>query len=307
MHCKRVMIVDDSPQCVLVLSSMLRREGLEVSFALSGEEALDLMRQQPVDVLLLDIDLEGMNGIEVCRAVKREPEWSDTPIIFVTGHESEEVQLEALGAGGSDFISKPFSPAVTRARVRNQLAIKTMTDRLKNLAAVDPLTGLANRRQFDERFEQEWFRAMRDGSPLALIMLDVDHFKRYNDTYGHTRGDECLARLAGCMRQSARRASDLVARYGGEEFAIILPGMDAEQVVSWTRRLQELVVEQGIVHEGSEVGVVTISAGMIAQVPVEGEGGPATLLQAADQALYAAKNAGRNCASAYPDTLAKVV
>jgi len=293
MSCRRALIIDDSSESVLVLSSLLREEHLDVRFALSGEEGLNLARQQAPDVILLDIEMDGMSGIEVCRQLKQEPGLQDVPVIFVSGHESEAVQLEALSVGAADFISKPFNPAITKARARNQLAMKQMTDRLKNLATLDALTGLANRRLLDERLNQEWHRAQRLRCPVSMIMVDVDFFKQFNDHYGHSIGDDCLRNIADCIRSVARRATDVAARYGGEEFCILLPETNLSRATERARSLQEAIESLCIPHERSDDGIVTVSAGVASIVPRQTD--PASLVvEMADKALYSAKRAGRN-------------
>jgi PleD family two-component response regulator len=264
--------------------AMLRRTLGEVGqlrFATSGVDALRLARQRVPDLVLLDVEMPGMTGFEVCTAMKQDPLLRDVPIIFITSHDALEEEVTGLSLGAADFIAKPLRAPLVIARVRTQLAMKAMADALRRAATTDGLTGLGNRRLFDERIEGEWARCHRSLAPLSLLMIDVDCFKAYNDRYGHPAGDQCLAAVAGAIGSAARRPGDLCARYGGED--------------------------QHLPHSTSTVSDhVTISIGVATfQAPSDGDDAgvrqaPArdarALIAAADQGLYAAKHAGRHCA-----------
>jgi len=216
-------------------------------------------------------------------------------VIFVTALKSPEDETRALGAGAADFISKPVNAAVVRARVRTQLTVKRQRDALRALILTDGLTGAANRRAFDERLDAEWRRCGRAGLPVALILVDIDHFKLYNDHYGHQAGDATLVQFAAAMRRAAARTQDLVARYGGEEFAILLPQLDVRGATGVAHRLMTELEQLAIPHAASPTASrLTASMGIACMVPGE-HSLPADLIQVADALLYQAKAEGRNC------------
>lgn len=307
-----ILLVDDDPTVVGVLSNILQDVG-RLRFATSGPDALRLARKYPPDLVLLDIEMPGMNGFEVCSAMKATSELADVPIIFITSHDGGDEEVTGLSLGGVDFISKPPRPAQVVARVRMHLRMKQMADVLRSAAYTDGLTGVANRRHFDEALSREWLRAQRTGSPMSLVLSDIDAFKKYNDHYGHQAGDQCLQRVALALRQVLHRPADLVARYGGEEFAVLLPETDATGARFLASQLLDAVDALGLPHAASPVADhVTLSVGvsafdenccgwvehpsdsrftgLVARPPVS------DLVAAADQALYAAKEAGRNTA-----------
>jgi diguanylate cyclase (GGDEF)-like protein len=305
-----ILIVDDDQSMIRLLSLLLAEEG-NVRFATNGAEALRLARALPPDLILLDGSMPGMSGFEVCAELKRDPEFAEIPLIFVTAHRDERFEIAGFAAGASDFIAKPISPPILRTRVKNQLRLKRMADELQRNATVDALTGIANRRRFDEMLEREWARVRRGSEPLSLIMIDVDHFKLFNDCYGHPAGDAALRAIAQTLSAACRRPADLVARYGGEEFALMLPQTPAAGARQVAERLMALVQELSILHETAPTSrVVTLSAGIATYAGTgrpfgcvgRGTHPPANpdlateygaLVQAADRALYAAKNAGR--------------
>lgn len=212
----RILIVDDDPASIEVLDNALEGIG-EVRCATSGPDALALLLKYPIDLVLLDARMPGMDGFATSHAMQRH--YPDIPIIFVTVASDFDSEIRALEAGASDFISKPINPPVVRARVGVHLKLKAHIDLLRSLSGCDPLTGVANRRALNERLSQEWRCAARHQQPLSLLMIDVDHFKAYNDHYGHTQGDACLHQVAQMLAATVNRAGDLVARYGGEEFS----------------------------------------------------------------------------------------
>lgn len=262
--------------------------------ATSGEEALEICRQDPPDLILLDVVMPGMGGMEVCRRIKADPTTASVPVIFVTAQDDPADETRGLEAGAVDFITKPVNPAVVRARVRAHLTLKAQADALRELAFIDGLTGVANRRRFDDALEIEWRRCRRSGSPLAVVMIDIDHFKHYNDRYGHQAGDACLRSVADELRGRLGRSSDLVARYGGEEFVCLLPECGLEGAQAKAEDLRQAVEAMGVPHEASATSpVVTISLGVAAIAPGP-EQSPEELLAAADVGLYEAKLGGRN-------------
>jgi len=292
-HNGRLLIVDDAMENIQILNHVLGEEH-EVLFAMNGEKALELAHQHQPDLILLDAVMPGMDGYEVCAALRASSDVRDIPIIFVTALTTPEDETRALEAGAVDFITKPFNVAVVRARVRTHLTLKRQSDAMRELTLTDALTGVANRRSFNDAIQNEWRRCARSGMPLSVVMIDIDHFKRYNDAYGHQAGDACLKQVASTMLQCAGRPPDLLARYGGEEFVILLPQVDVPGAQTVAQRILESVRALAIPHRMSSVSdTVTVSLGVATSRPDEG-GSPEGLVRCADDALYQAKKNGRN-------------
>ena len=289
----RILVVDDAMENVRILHAALQDEH-EVIFAMDGPRALEIARTQHPELILMDAVMPGMDGYAVCRELFAAPETSDIPVIFVTALTTPEDETRALGAGAADFIGKPVNAAVVRARVRTQLTVKRQRDALRALILLDALTGVANRRAFDERLALEWRRCGRSQLSVSLLLVDIDHFKLYNDHYGHPAGDAVLVQVANAMRRAAGRAQDQVARYGGEEFAILLPQLDVQGATGVARRLMHELERLNLPHAASPTGPrLTVSIGVASMVPGE-HSAPADLVQLADALLYQAKAGGRN-------------
>jgi diguanylate cyclase (GGDEF)-like protein len=266
----------------------------EVFVATSGEDALAFCQQQLPDLILLDVVMPGLDGYEVCRRLKRDPRTREVPVVFVTSQSDAAEEEDGLAAGAVDFIAKSASANVMRARINTLMTLKRQTDLLRSMARIDVLTGLSNRRHFDEKLEAEWRRCGRSGTPLALILIDVDHFKLFNDCYGHQAGDACLQQVAACLKGEFTRSHDMVARYGGEEFVCVLPETPLAGAEAKAHTLEEAIRGLRIAHEKTGVpgGIVTISLGVAAGVPAIGDD-CASLILSADRSLYLAKSAGR--------------
>lgn len=292
----RLLVVDDQPANVQTLYQALAADH-QVFVATGGEQALKLAREKLPDLVLLDVVMPGIDGYEVCRRLKADSATADIPVIFVTAHSNEHEEATGLDAGAVDFIAKPINPRIVRARVKTHVTLKQQSDLLRQMAFVDGLTGVFNRRHFDERLRHEWQRAVRNGNALSLVMIDLDAFKRYNDRYGHVAGDDCLRRVALALAAGLQRPGDLLARYGGEEFACILPETDAAGAQALAERLGQVVQALAVEHLDSPVGqVVTVSIGVAsrpASAPGEDGGSEADLLARADRQLYRAKHTGR--------------
>jgi len=288
----RVLVVDDQPVNLQLMAEVLR-ESFDVLVATSGARALEIATQGSADLILLDVEMPEMDGIEVCTRLKADPRTRDVPVLFVSARGEVQDETRGFDAGAVDYIIKPVSGPLVCARVRTHLELKMARDALRQMALVDGLTGIANRRRFDDAFQNEWRRAARGGRPLSLMLFDVDHFKRFNDAWGHVRGDQCLRSVAGVLSAQCHRAADVVARYGGEEFAVVLPDTTAagamEVLRSLLRGVEQLRFPGGETEPPAEV---SLSGGGVTLVPM-GDGNAGEALNLADHLLYQAKAAGR--------------
>lgn len=320
-----LLVVDDSAVNRRVLQATLHVEGYsEILSAQSAQEAYAILRldervkNSEVEMVLMDVMMPGTNGFDACRRIKAVPEFADLPIIIITAMAERDSIEAAFEAGASDYISRPISRVELHARLKLALNLKrekaerqareaellelsrkleAANRQLLELSRTDALTGVANRRSFDDTLELECRRCRRathkitGPENLSLLMIDVDHFKLYNDLYGHPRGDRVLSRVASAMKAALRRPSDFIARYGGEEFAVILPDTPPDGALMVAERLRTAVEELGIEHAKSSTGPhVTISIGAASSCVPE----TLSLLLAADGALYEAKRGGRN-------------
>lgn len=288
-----VMIVDDEIANIELIGAMLE-DDYEILFARSGEQAIEIARRSSLDLILLDVMMPGLNGYETCRRLKQDPGLANVPVIFTTGLDAAEAEIEGLSAGAIDYVTKPVQPASLHRRVSNHIDMKQMRDQLSNLALVDPLTGLCNRRMLETLLVEEMTRLARAQEYLSVILVDVDHFKQFNDIYGHLEGDRCLRAAAGALGGAMRRGGDLCVRYGGEEFACVLPRTDLDGAMHLAELLRARVETLAIPRRGSSCApVVTISAGVSS-----GRCAPGMTMtrwfEEADRLLYDSKSAGRN-------------
>ncbi len=306
----KILLVDDSRAIAMVMSARLESFGHEVRHAFDGQSAIDLFQAEVFDLILMDIEMPGMNGFEATtriRALEGHEPWAWTPIIFVTATDTDSNLVTAIEAGGDDFISKTVPEAVLQAKMKAMSRIAGLRTRLslanaklQDQANRDGLTGLLNRRAMDLQVDRLWELATRGGRPFSLLMVDVDHFKKYNDHYGHLAGDHCLRTVASCIERCVRQAHEdrtavgaFVARYGGEEFAVVIPEVPAGVHAGLAASLVEAVQALRLPHEkNGDFGVVTISVGGACTEPANGE--IRTLFRQADELLYKAKAAGRN-------------
>jgi diguanylate cyclase (GGDEF)-like protein/PAS domain S-box-containing protein len=290
----KILIIDDDPLNALVLCEILGAE-YETIVAPDGARALELARSANPDLILLDIMMPGMDGYEVCAHLKANIATAHVPVIFITSLGDVEAERRGLEAGAADYVSKPISAPIVRMRIRNQIELKKARDGLTILAEVDSLTGLENRRRLDEALDAELRRLRRSRGLLSLILLDVDHFKAFNDTYGHVAGDDCLRQIGGAIRGAINRASDHAARYGGEEFCVILPETDHHGAMALAERIRLGVAGLRIPHRASSVADhVTVSLGVLTVTCHLGDTAK-ELLSMVDAQLYRAKSEGRNC------------
>jgi len=289
----RVLIVDDETVNIDVLVGVFGHRYTTL-VAKSGEQALKRLESPPLpDLILLDVVMPGMDGYEVCRRIKANPATQGITVIFITGKSDEQHETRGFEVGAVDYITKPMNPAICIARVATHLEMKRRGDILERLACLDGLTGIANRRAFDTFICRAWRQCVRQGAPLALLMLDIDFFNRFNDFYGHGEGDRVLKAVAGVMARAALRPEDQVARYGGGEFACVMPQSDLAGARTVATRIMEGVKALNISHAASEVtDVLTVSIGVASCLPVI-DGTVEGLIRDADQALSRAKNRGR--------------
>jgi len=291
-----ILIVDDEPGNIWVLVELLR-SAYQLRIATNGETALAIARSdEPPDLILLDVVMPGIDGFEVCRRLKADSRTARIPVIFITSNTGEKDEMRGFQAGAVDYVTKPFKPIIVQARVQTHADLKRYRDILELQSYCDSLTGIGNRRHYEERLPVMWNFACRDRTPMACIMIDIDNFKKYNDLYGHQAGDDCLKRVASALNLQVRRRVDLLARYGGEEFCCLLPNTDLEGARQLAEKFRRAVLDLAILHEGASTGaVVSISQGIAVLAAASHALTPDLLVQNADMALYEAKTAGRNC------------
>jgi diguanylate cyclase (GGDEF)-like protein len=288
---QKILIVEDEPVSRQVLLHLLKP--LTSIMAKNGIEALDAIGREEIDLILLDIHMPIMGGFEVIERLKNDDKTKDIPIIVITVNHSTEDEIRALDLGAVDFITKPFNSVILQKRVRNQLRLKLKSDLLEKHASLDGLTNLLNRRMFDSDLESKWAEGRRLGVNVGLIIFDIDHFKQFNDNYGHSAGDEVLVRVSRALMSALQRQSDRVYRYGGEEFTLIQFDTDMKQLKQTAELLRHCIYDLAIVHEYSPHKKVSISVGVALIESTEGQS-ELSLLQAADKELYKAKEEGRN-------------
>jgi diguanylate cyclase (GGDEF)-like protein len=304
----KILVVDDSLTIRAALKALLERMGHTVVEANDGKEALQMYRQDRPGLVLIDVVMPVMDGYESARHMRETSADEWVPIIFLSSKEADQDLDRAIEAGGDDYLVKPVSFVVLNAKIRALQRLESMRTKqlemsrdlasanreLEKLSRQDGLTGIANRRYFDSYLVTEVRRAAREKAPVSLILSDVDHFKAFNDCYGHQAGDDCLRRVAAALSSAGRRPADLAARYGGEEFAMVLPGTVLDGAVDVAQAVSRVIGGLAIPHARSAVDQnVTLSQGVVSLIP-EKESASEDLIQHADQALYQAKQQGRN-------------
>lgn len=289
-----ILIVDDAKENINILAELLRPE-FKIRAATNGEKALEIaFSDDPPDLILLDIMMPGIDGYEVCKRLKESTQTKNISIIFVSGKVSEEDIIYGFELGAVDYVTKPFSPVIVKARVGMHSELKRYRDYLEDISYLDGLTGISNRRKFDEYLHSTWNMAIRVTMPVSMILLDIDLFKQYNDNYGHQEGDTCLIQIAQTLSGIIVRKTDLLARYGGEEFVCILPNTDIDSAFIIAENLRLSVVSLKIPHACSPADkIVTISAGIATKYPSKNSSF-SSLIKSADDALYRSKATGRN-------------
>lgn len=288
-----VLVVDDEKQNRSLLAELLQ-DDCRVLLARTGEQALERARELQPDLILLDVLMPEMDGYQVIQALKHEDATRQIPVIFISALDSTADEERGLDLGAVDYIAKPFHPSIVRKRVRNHLHAVHQRHLLENLAMIDSLTEIGNRRRYQEALENEWRRCARVGGPLSLAIIDVDHFKAYNDHLGHAAGDWVLRKVADTLRHFMRRPGDLAARYGGEEFVLLLPNTDAAAAAHIGEEIRAAVEGLALPHPASPVSRhVTVSLGGMTVFPNGGQP-DSRFFKQADDALYSAKADGRN-------------
>lgn len=312
-----LLIVDDENTNLKVLTHILGEE-YTIYTATNGENAIEKAKELHPDLILLDILMPGMDGYETLSEIKSSEDIKKIPVVFITGLDSSEDEEKGLSLDAVDYITKPFSAAIVKLRVRNQIQIINQLRTIENLSMIDQLTNIPNRRCFDNHLHMEWKQAIREQTPLSLLMMDLDKFKRVNDNYGHQQGDLVLKTIAGVFTRSLKRASDFTARWGGEEFTILLPNTPLEGAIDVAENIRA-DVEQTLIpivepcssfpdndsrQENNEAEIkksgnveselkITISIGISSLMPTS-ESSIDSFISSADKALYMAKEAGRN-------------
>ena len=290
-----VLIVDDDITTVKFIAEAIRDQ-YDVVFTLSAEDCLQkAMAKQKPDLILLDVKMPTVDGFQICEALKNSEETQNIPVIFITSAKLEEDQEKGFEMGAIDYITKPINIKILRARLKAHIRQSIDLKNLEELALTDVLTGVPNRRKFNEAMSSDWKLAVRDKKPISLLMIDIDEFKRFNDHYGHLEGDQCLIAVAKTLQQTIDRPIDMVARIGGEEFVILLPDTDLSGAEFIANRVQQSIHALKLPHSESRVcGFITLSIGVSCINPTLLDNFE-QLVDAADKALYKAKHDGKDC------------
>jgi len=308
----RILLVDDDSAMLMVMKMLLDNQGHTVALARNGEEALAMVKDFIPQLIMTDWIMPKMDGIEFCRALRRNPAWRNIYVFILTAQEGIDRLVEAFEAGANDYMTKPINPKILSARLsagqrvvqlqeeleyeREQLQkfsseLAISNQRFQQLALTDELTGLPNRRFANEQLERQWAMAQRNKSPLSCMMLDIDYFKQVNDTYGHKTGDDVLKQVASTLQASVRK-QDVVCRIGGEEFLVICPDVQIAELNKYAERLREKISLLNFSDNADKKFKLTISIGAASKLPVMSNA--EVLLQLADKRLYIAKESGRN-------------
>lgn len=293
-----ILLVDDDLMVIRILNSILG-EFAPLRFATSGQAALKLARESTPDLVLLDVDMPEYSGFEVCKAFKSDPALAEVPIIFITSHESAQLEAKGLELGAADFIGKPPHAALVLARVKTYQRLKTLSETVRSAVKMDFLTGAVTRRQMEKALTQEWLRVQRSAAPLAFLLADIEGFSAYNAEFGDEQGDACLKSIADALRSAARRPTDLLGRYAGGRFALLLPNTDGKGASRVAQRAIEAVHALQILHCSQDRGRVALLIGAGCRDLSRSTAWTATLsaipsdlIAAAERALICAKSAG---------------
>jgi diguanylate cyclase (GGDEF)-like protein len=287
-----ILITDDEKMNVNILGSILSPM-YNLLVSRNGTRALELAREHTPDLILLDVLMPDMSGFEVIKQLKETDATNKIPVIFITGLTSTDDEEKGFFLGAVDYITKPFNKAIVKARVNTHIKIVDQMRTIERIGLMDPLTKIANRRGFENRLNAEWKRVFRDQEPISIMIMDIDKFKNYNDTYGHQQGDAALKAFAATAAGSLLRSIDFIARWGGEEFVILLPGTDKEGAAEVAERVRKDIEAVTIPTEDDNITRITVSIGVNCIIPSERDN-IKDFIEKADQALYTAKESGRN-------------
>jgi diguanylate cyclase (GGDEF)-like protein len=287
-----LLIVDDDNISVKVLVDILSSE-YTIYTAINGQNAIEKAKEYKPDLILLDIMMPDIDGYHTLSELKKDEETYRIPVIFLTALDSDEDEEKALSLNASDYITKPIKPMIVKLRVRNQIQIVNQIRTIERLSLIDQLTGIPNRRCFDERLQMEWKRAKREQTSISLLMIDLDKFKRINDTYGHQQGDIVLQTVVKTFQYAFNRPADFAARWGGEEFIVLLPNTSLSGAMNVAEKIRTAVEKTEIPYYEGVIIKLTVSIGVNSLIP-EQDSSINAFISNADKALYAAKEAGRN-------------
>jgi len=294
-----VLLVDDAPEIHRLLGVKLRNDELTLLSAFGGEEAIDMAIDLQPSLILLDLNMPGISGLETLRQLKHQPDTIEIPVIILSGSSTSSDKVVSFEMGATDYVTKPFDVPELRARIASSLRVTRLMRMLAQRAHIDGLTGLWNRAHLNEQLAAEIDQSQRSGEPLSLVMCDLDHFKALNDTFGHPAGDLVLQCFARVLKAEMRKY-DIACRYGGEEFALIVPGSEASETAGLCERIRAATAELRWPRYPDMQ--VTGSFG-ITTCGIDSSTQPADWIEAADRALYSAKSAGRNRVHLFDDTL----
>ena len=297
----KILLVEDSATLRFAMESYISEAGHETLVAKNGETAVQIVDQMPIDMVIMDVEMPGLDGFDTTRLIRESLGEHWIPIIFVTGKKDDDSLWKGIAVGGDDYLIKPISKVILQAKIGAMERIANMrsqlhklNEELTRLSQHDDLTGLLNRRTFEEKAKEAWRLATRNKTPLSVMLFDIDYFKRYNDTYGHIAGDECIRQVADTILSCFNRPGDIVARYGGEEFIALLPNTDAKGAQHIAETTRRTIEDLAIPHEQSpEFKKVTLSIGATTLKYTTGTN-LEQQIEAADQALYRSKELGRN-------------
>lgn len=291
---QRILIVDDVKTNIEILANLLKDKYI-IQIATNGKKALDIaFSSNPPDLILLDVIMQGMSGYDVCKKLKESSKTENIPVIFITGKVSVEDEIYGFELGAVDYITKPFSPVVVKARVNNHAELKYHRDYLESISYIDGLTSIYNRRKFDDHLKKKVDECVDSKKTLSLIMIDIDHFKAFNDLYGHQEGDLCLKKISAELSEITAENNGFLARYGGEEFACVFTKKTKSEICEVANKIKESIFNLKIPNKNSSVvPFVTISLGICSIVP-DSDKDTQVIIKSADEQLYISKKTGRN-------------
>ncbi len=289
---EKILIIDDSPVQANFLSSILT-DDYEVTVVNSAEEGLKQAKTEDFSLILLDVIMPGIDGFQLLKMLQEEVILRHTPVILITSLNDTQHEEQGLTLGAVDYITKPFHPAIVRARVHTHINLYRYRTQIEQAATVDQLTEVPNRRRYDAVSGKRWQDAIRLGAPISICMFDIDKFKVYNDTFGHPAGDKVIKAVAETAASKLRRGTDFFARYGGEEFVALLMGDSSRRAFAQLQKIRQAVEDLRIPHDPAAAPWVTVSIGGVTTIP-KAEHPYERMLKIADTLLYDAKKLGRN-------------